>query len=128
MMHNPLADAISVIKNAEKTGKKECVVSHVSNVLRGVLATMQKYGYVEKFELQEDGRGGKFKVGLSGKINDCNVITPRFSARKGEYETWEKRFLPAAGVGILIVSTPEGIKSHREVKGKTGGILLAYVY
>jgi small subunit ribosomal protein S8 len=46
-----------------------------------------------------------------------------------EYEKFEKRFLPAKGVGVLIVSTIKGIMTHEEAKGKTlGGRLIAYCY
>ena len=128
MMHNPLADAISVIKNAEKIGKRECTVIHASNMLKDVLETMKASGYIESFEKADDGKGGQFKITLAGKINDCNIITPRHSVKKDGYELWEKRFLPAAGVGVLIVSTSQGIKAHKDVKDKLGGSLIAYVY
>lgn len=128
MQHNPLADAISAIKNAEKAGKKECTVRKISRTLTEVLGVMQKAGYIEKFETVDAARGGKIKVTLSNRINDCRAILPRFFVKKDGYEQWEKQFLPAAGVGTLIVSTSKGIVSHREVRGKVGGSLVAYVY
>ena len=45
------------------------------------------------------------------------------------YEKYEKRFLPAKGFGILIVSTPKGLMTHEEArKKKLGGVLIVYVY
>jgi small subunit ribosomal protein S8 len=42
---------------------------------------------------------------------------------------WEHRYLPAVGVGILVVSTPQGVMSHSEAQEKgIGGRLIGYVY
>ncbi|VVB61196.1 30S ribosomal protein S8 [uncultured archaeon] len=128
MLHDPLADAISAVRNAEKAGKRECTIGKNSKMIREVLARMQETGYIEKFEVADTARGGKIKVLLSGKINDCKVIVPRYFVKKDEYEQWEKQFLPASGVGILLVSTSKGLASHRDVRGKLGGALVAYVY
>ena len=128
MLHDPLADAVSAVRNAEKAGKRECTISKNSKIIREVLSRMKEAGYLESFEVTDNTRGGKIKAVLSGKINECKVIVPRFFVKKDEYEQWEKQFLPASGVGILLVSTSKGLVSHREVKGKLGGALLAYVY
>lgn len=128
MRHDLLADALSAIKNAERIGKKECIVK-ASKLIKAVLEVFQKNGYIEGFEYIEDGRGGKLRVKLKGKIIDTKAIKPRYSVKAKEYEKWEKRFLPARDVGILVVSTPKGIMDHKEARSKNlGGELLAYVY
>lgn len=128
MLHDPLADAISAIKNAERAGKRECSINKVSKLIKEVLARMKEAGYIEKFEVVDVSRGGKIKVIMSGKINDCKAIVPRYFVKKDGYESWEKQFLPASGVGILLVSTSKGLVSHRDAVGKLGGSLVAYVY
>lgn len=128
MLHDPLADALSTIKNAERVGKRECVVRS-SKAIKALLQIMKDHGYVGVYEYVEDGHGGKFRVELSGKIVDCNVIKPRFSVKTDEFEKWEKRFLPAKEIGILILTTPKGIIDHKKAKElNTGGKLLAFVY
>ena len=127
MLLDPLANALSKIQNAEWARKKETVVSPVSKVIRATLDIMQREGYIQKYEPIEDGRA--VKVYLHGKINECGAIKPRYAVKKDEYEKWEKRFLPAAGYGILVVSTSQGIMSHREALERgLGGRLLAYVF
>ena len=128
MKHNPLADALSVIKNAENAGKKDCILDVVSNMLTSTLDLMKQNGYIETYEIVDKMEGGKIKVTLKGQINDCKTILPQFSVKKTEYEKWEKRYLPAANVGMIVVSTPSGVKAHKDVKGIMGGILIAYVY
>lgn len=128
MLHDPLADALSTIKNAERTGKRECV-TRASKVIKAVLKTMQEKSYIGAFEFIDDGKSGKFNIELKSKIIDCNVIKPKFSVKVEEFEKWEKRFLPAKGFGILILSTPKGIIDHNKANElHVGGKLLAFVY
>ncbi len=77
----------------------------------------------------DNGKSGQFKIKLLGKINKCGAIKPRFSVGGAEFIAWEKRFLPAAELGILLVSTSQGVITHKEAKKKNiGGKLLGYVY
>ncbi|OGI15357.1 30S ribosomal protein S8 [Candidatus Micrarchaeota archaeon RBG_16_49_10] len=128
MRHDTLADVMSSIKNAEKVGKKECVTPS-SNLIKEVLKLMQKEKYIGVFEFIDDGKSGKFRVELRNRINDCNVVKPRYSVAMGGFEKWEKRFLPATEFGILIVTTTKGVMTHAQAKkDHVGGKLLAYVY
>ena len=75
----PLSNMFSSLLNNEKRHKHECIVYPASKLMGHVLRVMQKYGYVGEFEFIDDGRGGKFKVQLLGRINDCGSVRPRFS-------------------------------------------------
>ncbi|MEM0384949.1 MAG: 30S ribosomal protein S8 [Nitrososphaeria archaeon] len=126
---NVIANLFSTIYNNELRRKKECIISPTSNLAREILRILQKYGYIGEFEQIDDGRGGKFRVQLLGRIVRCGVISPRFSVKKDEYDLWERKYLPAFNYGILIVTTPEGVMSQVEAKQKgLGGKLLGYVY
>ncbi len=129
MLMDPIADAMMRIKNAEDAGKREVTLKPASKLLGNILSVMQKRGYIGEYEYIDDGKGGMYKVKLMGKINDCRAIKPRFPAKYMELEKWERRFLPAADIGILIISTPMGVMDQDDAKKrKTGGRLLAYVY
>lgn len=128
MLHDPLADAISVIKNADKVGKKECAVKPVSKIISDVLGIMHDKGYIGEVKTVREAHGGVLSIQLLGAINDLGVIKPRHAVKATLFQKWEKRYLPASGFGTLIVSTPEGVKAHNEVKNKSGGVLLAYIY
>jgi len=128
-MMDTLANGLVTIMNNEIRRKKECVISPASKLLGRVLRIMQLNGYIGEFEFIDDGRSGKFKVQLLGRINKCGAIKPRYPVKADEFEKWEKQFLPARDIGLLIVSTPQGVMSHKEAKQKKiGGRLLAYVY
>ncbi len=129
MLNDPLANTLSNILNAEKVGKIVCITKPSSKVIREVLRIMHEKGYIKGFQEVEDGKGKMIKVELFGKINECKVIKPRFAVKKGGYEKFEKRYLPANGFGFIIVSTPKGIMIHEEAKKKgLGGKLISYVY
>ncbi|PIU63223.1 30S ribosomal protein S8 [archaeon CG07_land_8_20_14_0_80_38_8] len=129
MRHDLLADALSNITNAIRAGKKECTVKPVSKLLMKVLDLFKKEGYIENYEYSDNKKGGIIKIILNGRINKCFAIKPRFSAKKDEIEKFEKRYLPGEEFGILILSSPQGLMTHQELKEKNlGGKLIAYVY
>jgi small subunit ribosomal protein S8 len=129
MRHDPLNDAISTIKNAERTGKGECVLKPKSKLLMSVLQIMQAKGYVGELEVSDGIRGGSIRVRLVRQINDCGVIKPRFPVKNSEFARWEKRYLPSQGFGLIVVSTSKGIMSHDDAKEQgLGGRLIVYAY
>ena len=75
MLNDPLADALTLIKNAEKAGKLECEVRPASKLVGHVLKVMQETGYIGPFEFVDDTTGGRFRVKLNGNINNCGVIS-----------------------------------------------------
>ncbi len=128
-MIDTLANGLTTVMNNEMRNKRECVISPASKLLGRVLRVMQLNGYIGEFEFVDDGRAGKFKVQLLGRVNKCGVVKPRFSVKSDDFEGWEKRFLPSRDIGVLVVSTSYGVFSHREAKKKEiGGRLLAFVY
>ncbi|MCC6012983.1 MAG: 30S ribosomal protein S8 [Candidatus Verstraetearchaeota archaeon] len=128
-MNDPIAAALTTIKNNEERGRKECIVSPAPKLLANILRILQKHGYIGEFEYIDDGRFGKFRIQLLGKINKCGAIKPRFSVSYRELEEWVKKYLPGKDIGILILTTPKGLLTHKEaIANKIGGQLLAYVY
>jgi len=124
-----LVNAMLTMINNELRHKKTCVICPASKLVGQVLRLMQSHGYIGEIEFIDDGRTGKFKVQLFGRINKCKAIKPNFSVNLKEYEKWEKRFLPAKDFGLLILTTPQGVMTHLSAKEKNlGGRLLAYVY
>jgi small subunit ribosomal protein S8 len=124
-----LANGLTTIINNEMRNKHECIISPASRLLGRVLRIMQLNGYIGEFEFIDDGRAGKFKVQLLGRINKCGAIRPRFSVKMDGFEEWEKKYLPSREVGLLVISTPNGALSHREAREKRiGGRLLAFIY
>ena len=128
-LNDPLANVLSMIKSYESLGKRELVTKNNSKLIRTVLTILQDNKYLGSFEIEEDGKGGLLKLNLLGSINNVGVIKPRFSVKRGDYDSFEKRFLPARGFGILIISTNQGLLTHTDAKKRNlGGKLICYCY
>jgi len=129
MTNDIIADALSSILNAEKTSKESCLLYPVSKVLNAMLQIMKDQKYIGSFTEIEDSKGNSIKLNLLGNVNKCGVIKPRFPVQKEEFIKFEKRFLPSRNVGIIFVSTSQGIMTNKEAMEKgIGGTLLGYCY
>jgi len=127
--NNILANLFTTLFNTEDRRKDSCIVVPTSKLGIEVLNTLKKEGYIDEFEHVDDKRGGKFKIKLSAKISKCGAITPRFKVKKDEYGVWERQFLPSYDRGMLLVTTNQGVMSHKEAVDKNiGGFLIGYVY
>lgn len=123
-----LGDAMNTIKTHEIAGVEECTV-RASKLVGEILKLFKEQGYVTKYEFVDNGKGGYYKVVLGGFINNCGVIKPRVPVQKGEWAKVEQMYIPGVGVGMIVVSTPQGVITNQEAQDKQiGGRLLAFVY
>ena len=126
---NILSNMFSTLYNNESRRKKECIVFPASRFASDILRVIQRHRFIGEFEQIDDGRAGKFRIQLLAKINKCGIITPRYSVKKDGYLGWERQYLPAYSMGILLVSTSKGVMSHHEARVEgIGGVLVGYVF
>ncbi len=126
---DPIADALTNIQNSENASKKIVTIMPGSKLLGQILRVMNEKGYVGSIEEVSDRHKKMYKVQLVGKINKVAAIKPRYAVKRDDFERYEKRFLPARDIGMMIVSTSQGVMTHGESKEKAiGGRLLAYIY
>lgn len=129
MLNDPLANMMSIVLNNEVIGRSECIIKPVSKIMKDILKVMKENSYVSDFKEIEDSRGNYIILNLTGNINRCGVIKPRYSVKNKDFEKFEKRYLPAKDVGILVISTPKGVMAHYDAKSKRiGGRLIAYCF
>ncbi|TKJ25148.1 MAG: 30S ribosomal protein S8 [Promethearchaeota archaeon Loki_b31] len=116
------------LKNAESARKKEVIIKPASKLTQKVLRIFQQHAYIGEFERYDDGRQGKFKIALLGKINHCAGLL-RLNYKTNQYESLERRLLPAPGLGIIVLTTNQGIITMKEAEEKhIGGMTLCYIY
>lgn len=64
MLNDPLANALSMMKNAELRGKGICQIQPSSKLIGGVLNLLKQKGYIDEFEYIDDGKGGGADGGI----------------------------------------------------------------
>lgn len=104
-------------------------VSHTSFAPLATLHCVIFTGYIGEFEIIDDHRSQKIVIELTGRLNKCGVISPRFDVEVGELEKWVVNLLPSRQFGHIILSTTYGIMTHEEARRKkTGGKILGFFY
>ena len=126
MSQDIVADALNMIKNAARAGKKTVKVQRISNLLIEVLKIMKAKRAIKTYKI--DGKEKSLAVTLND-LTECKSIKPRFTVKKGDIEKYMRRYLPARGMGTIIVSTNNGLMTHDEaMEENIGGCLIAYFY
>ena len=91
--------------------------------------THTNLGYIGEFEIVDDHRANKIVLKLTGRLNKCGVISPRFDVSFDELEKWVVNLLPSRQFGHILISTTYGIMTHEEARRKkTGGKILGFFY
>ncbi|HOW29856.1 MAG TPA: 30S ribosomal protein S8 [archaeon] len=127
-LNDPIANALNNINNAEMASKQNCTINH-SKFLENVLVLLKKEGYIKQYKVVDKKPVKQIVVYLGGRINKCKAVKPRYPVKKQDYEKFEKSYLISRDVGTLIVSTTEGIMSHKAAKEKgLGGRIVGYIY
>ncbi|XP_006876564.1 PREDICTED: 40S ribosomal protein S15a-like [Chrysochloris asiatica] len=126
---NVLADTLKSINNAKKRSKRQVLIWPCSKVIVRFLTVMMKHGYTGEFEIIVDHRAGKIVVNLTGRLNKCGVISPRFDVQLKDLEKWLSNVLLSLQFGFIVLTTPAGIMDHEEARQKhTGGKILAFFF
>lgn len=124
-----LNDALVSLRHADRDGRPKVEISPTSKLIGEVLRIFREHGYIEEFTFVPTGRGGRYDVSLSRRINSCGVVKPRIAVPHDGLERYEARFLPAQDFGLLVLSTNHGVLAHPQARElKIGGRLLAYVF
>ncbi|XP_039323960.1 small ribosomal subunit protein uS8-like [Saimiri boliviensis] len=121
---NVLADVLKSLNNVEKRGKCQVLIRPCSKVIVQFLTMMMKHGYIGKFEIIDNHRAGKI-VNLTGRLNKCGMISPRFDVQLKDLEKWQNNLLLSRQFGFIVLTTSAGNMDHEEARQKhTGGKIL----
>ncbi len=126
MSQDTVADALNMIKNAKRARKEVVEVMKMSNLLIEILKIMKQKNAIKKYKINPKEKSVEVTI---GEISECRAIKPRFTVQKDEIEKYKRRYLPARGIGTIIVSTNKGLMTHEEAEEEgIGGSLVAYFY
>ena len=124
------ADMLTRIRNAVRN--HSTVVSCLNSKLnRGIAQVLTDEGFIENFDVIDDGRQGRLDVHLRyGERGEKVINTIKRESKPGRrvYRGFEDLPRPLGGLGIAIVSTSSGIMSDRRCRHeKVGGEVVATV-
>ena len=127
---DPIADMLTRIRNAVSNRAK--VVNCLnSKVCRGIADVLRDEGYVDGYDVVEDGRQGLIKVRLKyGPRGEILIHKIHRESKPGcrVYRKVDDIPRPLQGLGIAVVSTSKGVKSDRVCRAeRVGGELLCVV-
>lgn len=128
-MSDPIADMLTRIRNAQMIGDTEVAMS-ASRIKNAIAEVLQREGYIESFRAEEkDGRARMvFRLKY---FNETPVISRiRRVSRPGLriYRGADELPRVLGGMGIAVISTPQGVMSDREARARRqGGEVLCIV-
>jgi small subunit ribosomal protein S8 len=129
---DPIADMLTRIRNANTANHKSVDVP-ASRTKAAIAKILKDEGFIEDFQrLAEEGPQGTIRIALKYGPEKEKVITGlRRISRPGLRVYTGKTEIPRVlgGLGIVIISTPQGIMSGKRAKKVgVGGEVLAYVW
>ena len=129
-MHDPIADMITRLKNAQDVGKTSIVFPY-SKLKLAVAEILEKTGYIKSTAKKGKKLAKSIEVELvydndKPKIRGVKRIS-KFSQRI--YKGAKEIFPVKQGKGISIISTPQGILTDKEArKTNAGGEVLFEIW
>jgi small subunit ribosomal protein S8 len=129
-MTDPVADMLTRIRNACLAGHRR-VDMPVSKLKAEIARLLRDNHYIQDFKLLDDGRHGLLRVYLKYQ-GDAPVIRELHRVSKPGLRRYVRvREIPRVknGLGMAILSTPQGVMSDRDARRqRLGGELLAVVW
>jgi len=128
-MTDPIADMLTRIRNAQMVGHLDVGMPH-SRLKVSIAQVLKDEGYVEDFAVRDNGGHKELRIGLkyyAGRpvIERIERISkPGLRVYKGRDD------LPRVmnGMGVAIVSTPQGVMTDRKARASgVGGEVLCIV-
>ena len=131
MNADPIADMLTRIRNANALRYEEVSLPS-SKIKEGIAAILKKEGFVTDYAVSEEKGKKTLTITLKYSASGERVITNLKRISKPGLRIYaEADKIPSVlkGLGIAIVSTPNGLLTDRQArKAHVGGEILAYVW
>ena len=125
-MNDPIADLLTRIRNGQSAGKPE-VSAQSSRVKEAIVRVLKDEGYVTDYVVSRDGDRKALVIALKYHAGKPVIERLERVSRPGLRAYRGKGALPKVlgGLGVAIVSTPQGVMTDREARraGQGGEVL-----
>jgi small subunit ribosomal protein S8 len=130
-MTDPIADMLTRIRNAS-LARHQSVLIPLSGMKLEIARILKDEGYVRDYDIPPDMGGRMFRVWLKYGADKRPVLTGLKRVSKPGLRVYTRRKeIPMVlnGLGVAILSTPQGVMTGRDAFGKNlGGEVVAYVW
>lgn len=130
-LSDPIADALTRIRNANRVGKDK-VDLPASKLIGQILKVLRQEGFVHDTRLIEDKKQGILRVYLRKEAEGQRKITSLVRVSRPGLRVYSgKNEIPNVlnGLGVCVLSTPQGILSGEAAKRRSvGGEILLKVW
>src|SRR5699024_6201520 len=128
---DPVADMLTRIRNANNA-KHDTVDVPAPNMKKSIAHTLLADGYIQNFQLIDDGTQGVIRITLKYGAGKEKVISGLRRVSKPGLRVYAGADeLPKVlrGLGIAIVSTSKGVMTDKKARqAHVGGEVLAFVW
>ena len=130
-MSDPVGDMLTRIRNGQRA-RMSVVVSPASKLRMNVLEVLQREGYIRGYSESEQ-RKGVHELRIELKYHDGEPVIKEIKrvSRPGRRAYSRIKDLPRVynGLGIAILSTPQGVMSDGEARvANVGGEVICRVF
>ena len=130
VMTDPIADMLTRIRNANRQ-HHETVMVPASKLKADIAEILKNEGFIKGYKVEGEGVIKNIVITLKYKGND-RVITDLKRISKPGLRVYAKvNEIPKVlnGLGIVILSTSQGLMTDKEARAKqVGGEVLAYIW
>jgi len=130
-MSDPVADMLTRIRNANLV-HHDRVEMPGSGIKKSIAKILKDEGFIKDFEWVEDNKQGILRLQLKYGPNKQKVINGLKRISKPGLRVYVKRDeVPRVlgGLGIAILSTPQGVITDRQARrDRVGGEVICYVW
>lgn len=131
MMTDPIADMLTRIRNAVNA-KHKVVEVPASNIKKSIAQILLDEGFIDGFNVTEDGKQGIIAIDLKYGPNEEKVISGIKRISKPGLRVYARaNEVPKVlgGLGIAIVSTSKGLVTDKVARKEgIGGEVICYVW
>ena len=127
---DPIADMLTRIRNGNMAKHAQVAVPF-SKIKESIANILNNEGYIVSYEVKEEGTKKDIVVTLKYMDGDAVIKGLKRISKPGRRVYTSVESLPKVlgGLGIAIVSTPQGVITDKECrKHNVGGEVLCYVW
>ncbi len=127
---DPIADFLTRIRNASKARKLRVDIP-ASNMKKNLAEILKKQNFVKDFSVIEDNKQNIIRVELKYTNGSPAISGLKRISKPGLRIYKDSKELPRVlnGLGIAVISTPNGLLTDKEAKSKSvGGEVVCYIW